>query len=290
MYGGRVVTLIVALLWGAATRVTSDSRWCRSTAGLRSRSPWPTSTTTASSTSYRPRVGTRRRWTKRPIRTIPVTSGYVDSFSDLPLDVDGDGFTDVIQIGYFARRIVWMKNPGASGGAWTENLIDAIGPTEFAFLVDLDNDGKADDLLPQFTGAAGAPLTWYELQDGKWVKHIVSTQSYGHGIGAGDVNGDKRNDILTPQGWLEAPADPRAAGNWTFHATDWQQRPIPAPPRPRRRPSPRRRRGSSAGRGAPPGLPPPATTARLLPHLPHAARSGDSCMCSTSTATGATTC
>ncbi len=28
------------------------------------------------------------RWTKRPIRTIPVKNGYVDSFSDLPLDVD----------------------------------------------------------------------------------------------------------------------------------------------------------------------------------------------------------
>ncbi len=56
-----------------------------------------------------------------------------------------------------------MKNPGTSDGAWTEHLIDAIGPTEFAFLVDLDNDGKADDLLPQFTGAAEAPLTWYDL-------------------------------------------------------------------------------------------------------------------------------
>src|SRR5262245_59240497 len=78
-------------------------------------------------------------WTKHAIREVPVSSGYVDSFSDLPLDVDRDGFIDVIQIGYFARRIVWMKNPGASGGEWKENLIDAIGPTEFAFLVDLDN-------------------------------------------------------------------------------------------------------------------------------------------------------
>src|SRR5687767_12440309 len=71
-------------------------------------------------------------WAKRPIRAIPVSSGYVDNFGDLPLDVDGDGWTDVIQIGYFARRLVWMKNPGRSGGAWTEQLIDAIGPTEFA--------------------------------------------------------------------------------------------------------------------------------------------------------------
>lgn len=167
-------------------------------------------------------------WTKRPIRSIPVSSGYIDSFSDLPIDVDGDKFTDVIQIGYFARRIVWMKNPGTSGGAWTEHLIDAVGPTEFAFLVDLDNDGKADDLLPQFNTTA-LPLAWYDLQNGAWVKHVVSPRSYGHGIGAGDINGDKRTDIVTPQGWLEAPADPRAAGDWTFHATDWHQRMIPAP-------------------------------------------------------------
>ncbi len=168
-------------------------------------------------------------WAKRPIRTIPVTSGYVDNFSDLPLDVDGDGWMDVIQVGYFARRLVWMKNPGRSGAPWTENLIDAIGPTEFAFLVDLDNDGKARELLPQFTSAARAPLTWYEFRDGKWVRHAVSTQSYGHGIGAGDINGDRRNDILTPQGWLEAPADPRAPGLWTLHPTDWARRAIPAP-------------------------------------------------------------
>jgi hypothetical protein len=201
------------------------------------------------------------RWTKRPIRTIPVSSGYIDSFSDLPIDVDGDSFVDVIQIGYFARRIVWMKNPGTSGGAWTEHLIDAIGPTEFAFLVDLDNDGKADDLLPQFNTVT-APLAWYDLQNGTWVKHVVSPRSYGHGIGAGDVNGDKRQDIVTPQGWLEGPADPRASGDWTFHPTDWQRRSIPAPVR----------TGPPSAASPPPMSVPPAPAAAAAP--PAAAEPG----------------
>jgi FG-GAP-like repeat len=168
-------------------------------------------------------------WTTHKIRDIPFNGSYIDNFSDLPVDVDGDGYTDIIQIAYFARRIVWLKNPGKGRGPWVETEIDAIGPTEFAFLVDLNNDGKALEILPQFTGAMKAPLTWYELVNGKWVKHLVSSQSHGHGIGAGDVNGDKRNDIITPAGWLEAPADVRAAAEWTLHATNWSSASPPFP-------------------------------------------------------------
>jgi hypothetical protein len=182
-------------------------------------------------------------WTKHKIRDIPFNGSYIDNFSDLPIDVDGDGYTDVVQIAYFARRIVWLKNPGKSKASWVEQEIDSVGPTEFAFLVDLNNDGKALEVLPQFTGTANSPLAWYEAQNGRWVKHVVASQSYGHGIGAGDVNGDKRNDILTPQGWLESPADVQAQGDWTFHATDWAQLPAApgpstAPPQPQAPPRP----------------------------------------------------
>jgi hypothetical protein len=83
--------------------------------------------------------------------------------------------------------------------------------------VDLDNDGKAREVLPQWGGhQMKDPLAWFELRNGAFVKHVVSPRSYGHGIGVGDLNGDGRNDIVTPLGWLEAPPDPRSP-DWKFH-------------------------------------------------------------------------
>jgi len=90
-------------------------------------------------------------WTKHHLRDIDYANGYIDNFSDLILDVDNDGWPDIIQCSYFAHKIIWLKNPGKSGGPWKETVIDDSGPTEFAFLVDLNNDGKANEILPNTT-------------------------------------------------------------------------------------------------------------------------------------------
>lgn len=155
------------------------------------------------------------QWTPHRFRELNYTNNYVDDFSDLPMDVNGDGHVDVVSAAWFSKSLFWHENPGRTGGNWREHSIHSGVSNEFAFLVDLDNDGQARELLPQF-GDAKAPLSWFEWRGGKWVRHQVSDKSYGHGIGAGDVNGDRRTDIVTPKGWFEAPADPRT-GTWTFH-------------------------------------------------------------------------
>lgn len=156
-------------------------------------------------------------WTPNRFREIGFANNYVDNFSDLVFDVDGDGWNDVVSCSWFSRRLAWWKNPGARG-KWAEQTIENGAPIEFCFLVDMDNDGKAREVLPQF-GNNKQPAAWYEFRAGVWERRTVQSVSYGHGIGAGDVNGDGRADILTPKGWLEAPADPRSP-NWTFHP-DW---------------------------------------------------------------------
>jgi hypothetical protein len=164
-----------------------------------------------------PALSLSKGWTRHRFRELGFSNNYIDNFSDLTVDVDGDGYPDLVSVSWFAKQIAWWRNPGKARGLWKEAPINVGFNVEFAIVADVDNDGKAHEIVAQENGTG---QSWYEIRNGTWIKHGVSDRSYGHGIGTGDVNGDKRNDILTPRGWLEAPVDPRS-DPWTFHGV-WE--------------------------------------------------------------------
>ncbi len=158
-------------------------------------------------------------------RSLELVSGYHDSFSDYPLDVNGDSYIDIVSGGWFGKTLLWCENPGGQNpdgprvsGDWTVHEIDTTGSIETTRFWDVDGDGCVE-AVPN----AGGNVVFYRLLcdaagrgSGRFEKHNVKLGGCGHGLGFGDINGDGRGDFITPGGWLEAPRDP-LVGEWPNH-------------------------------------------------------------------------
>lgn len=56
------------------------------------------------------------RWTKHKFRTLGFQDNYVDDFSDMVLDINGDGHLDIVTGAYFARKLYWHRRRVADPG------------------------------------------------------------------------------------------------------------------------------------------------------------------------------
>lgn len=174
-------------------------------------------------------------WTLREIAPpgkFDGAKGYSNSFVNFAMDVNRDGWMDQIRIGLpFDHKVLWLENPKGpalkNAGHWAEHVVFRNACNESPALANLASAGKDPVMVFSFDDAQ---MAWYESgkdPNAEFIAHTISDKfpkdkakdagvfRYSHGLGVGDINGDKRPDVLIRGGYWEAPADPRTP-NWKF--------------------------------------------------------------------------
>lgn len=150
----------------------------------------------------------------------PSTEFASEAWMQYAADFTGDGWPDVLnaRFGGGDSGATLYVNPKGESRRWDSYRVTTSQQTEIAILADVDANGRPDLVY----GADGA--MHYATPDpanptGEWIVRTVSETGYAtaHGVGAGDVNGDGRIDILNAYGWWEQPANNSGTAPWTYH-------------------------------------------------------------------------
>ena len=163
-----------------------------------------------------------------PAETFDPASEYSNSLHNLSLDVNMDGWLDLVLIGFPGSPGIWYENPKNKEGHWKRHEIYesvAVGNESPGF-VDVDGDGRLDLLAAD---SKAEQMVWLRAPQVKgaieWEKFTISekgapgTGIFSHGLGFGDINSDGRPDVIIKEGWWEAPADPTQP-DWVYHKAD----------------------------------------------------------------------
>ena len=168
-------------------------------------------------------------WTRHALTTPKVyfpDTTFSNSFLDFSMDVNQDGWVDLIRVGYPGEEVVWYENPQNKKGFWKEHLIYRHIGNESPALVDVDGDGRPDLLC---NDPINKQVIWIKSPEKKgdtaWKKFVISsvpdlaTGKYTHGLGFGHMNMDRRRDVIVTKGWWETPDNPQQP-DWVFHPAD----------------------------------------------------------------------
>ena len=140
-------------------------------------------------------------WKRHQYRTVETVGEFVSDCGEWTVDVNHDGASDVVTVGWMTDGLWWYENPKKPGAMWQRHLIAHTVETEGGWMADINGDGKPDLALAHY-GHAG--IMWVDFSGPEPKVHHVGTRDQdGHGIGMADVDGDGKIDILMPHGWFK---------------------------------------------------------------------------------------
>ena len=161
--------------------------------------------------------------------------GYSRCFAAFADDINRDGWTDYIVVGFPGTPCHWYENPRGKTAHWKRHEIWHSACNETPLYADLFGNGKRVLIMGwQPAGKQNAgQMAWFapgKDPTKRWVMHAISkpsergrtipgTHRFAHGLGVGDLNGDGRNDVLCTGGWWEQPKTDTGRP-WTFHAVN----------------------------------------------------------------------
>ena len=133
---------------------------------------------------------------------------YSDNFFAWTPDLSGDGWDDVLIVGFPGYEAWWFENPKTVTGTWTRHLVFSSVDTESPEYVDLTGDGQLELVFATggqlaFAAPGSDPRQPWTLTR---LSAPVGFVPFTHGLGVGDVNGDGRADILEATGFWPHPA------------------------------------------------------------------------------------
>src|SRR5262249_23447456 len=105
---------------------------------------------------------------------------YSNSFACWGEDVNGDGWIDVIVIGFPGRPCHWFENPGKKGGHWKQHEIWHSACNETPQYVDLFGNSKRVLVMGyQMKGKAAGQMAYFtpgEDPTKPWIMHPISEE------------------------------------------------------------------------------------------------------------------
>ena len=151
---------------------------------------------------------------------LGTNNAYSDCFLTFTYDFNNDGWTDVLVYGFPGKEAIWYENPKGRSGHWQRHVIFDTVDNESPGFTDITGDGKPEILCCSGGYLGYAEADWNDPA-APWKFHAISPkgdyQKFTHGIGAGDINGDGRIDILEKDGWWEQPASLAGDPVWVKH-------------------------------------------------------------------------